>query len=185
MNKIVYIHGFGSSYKPDSNKIRIMSGTYEVVGMSYDYTAPADQNLASLTKFAITEKVDMTVGASLGGWYASQLGCNLGVPSVMINPAVNPGITLTKYIGENVDHYGNAYTLTQEVVDSYWDFETKGFGLVLIDAGDEVIDPDSINHVECNYEIKTFEGGNHRFAHMAESMEFIDRHLGESVVMGF
>ena len=39
------------------------------------------------------------MGSSLGGFYAAWLSAHLGVPAVLINPAVHPSRDLARYIG--------------------------------------------------------------------------------------
>ena len=41
------------------------------------------------------------MGSSLGGFYAAWLSAHLGVPAVLINPAVHPSRDLARYIGEH------------------------------------------------------------------------------------
>lgn len=177
--KIMYVHGFGSSFDPTSDKIVTLSQLGEVVGMSYDYTANPHQIKMTLIEFALDNVVDLVVGTSLGGYFAAEVGMVVGVPVVMINPAVNPRETLRKYLGENVDHYGNSYTLTEDTLSGYSFIAVSPVcGLVLLDEGDEVINAFDIATVLADhFHIVRFPGGSHRFEHMAESLDHISAHF--------
>ena len=179
--KIMYVHGFGSTFaEAASSKIESLKTIAEVVGISYDYTAPAKENLDRLSSFAVEQGVDMIVGTSLGGWYTAKLGAALGVPVVLVNPATNPNQSLRTYLGTHEDHYGNTFTMTETACDSYGPFEKNAFGLVLVDLADDVVDPMSVSKENTNYEIVYFEGGSHRFEHMDESLPLIERHYQQA-----
>ena len=174
--QIMYIHGFGSKMNYASPKTEALSEMGNVVGMDYDFTASAESQLERLSEYAINQKVDLIVGCSLGGWYAAALGESLGVPFVMMNPCVDPKEYLRKYIGDHIDFHNNEFTMTAEACDSYGPLSTKGFGLVLVDKGDDVIPYTAIDSVEHDFTVKEFEGGDHRFAHTKEALKDIARH---------
>ena len=182
--RILYIHGFGSNFDSNSPKIQTLSEIGEVVGYTYDYTETPEFNISNFIEYASQHKVDLIIGTSLGGWYASEVGRLCGVPFVAINPCVHPQESLVRYIGEqNLDHYGNLYTLTKEICNLYYSITGDGFGMVLVDDGDDVISPDSINTIEHGYRVHKFQGGSHRFDHMKESLSLILEHfhMGECV----
>jgi len=175
--KIMYIHGFGSTFSKASEKIQALDTIGDVVGMSYDYTASADTNVALLCEFAKSNSVDVIVGTSLGGWYSAEVGSILGVPSVLINPCVDPFNKLLKYVGTHVDHYDIPYEMTVEAVTSYHPMKIDGCSLVLLDEGDEVISHTDIDHLHHEFYVHRFRGGSHRFDHMMESLEIIVKHV--------
>ena len=50
----------------------------------------------------------------------------------------------------------------------------NGYGLILLDRGDKLMDSEkTAEFIGDRYNIVMFEGGNHRFAHMRESLNHI------------
>ena len=86
-----------------------------------------------------------------------------------INPAVTPSRSLLKHIGEGATHYGTRFTLREETVEGYnaLPFRMDGQGLVALDMGDKIIDPQkTLQVVGDTLPVVTFPGGSHRFDHM-------------------
>jgi predicted esterase YcpF (UPF0227 family) len=196
--KIYYIHGFGSQFDYTSEKVTKLARLGSVAGKTWDYTKPHIVLKDKMGKEIRKGDYDLIVGSSLGGYWASQLGTAFGIPFVTINPAINPAETLKKYIGKGVTHFGKPFELKSEVVAGYERFcEKDGCGLILLDKDDEVIDsvqtynryhPDSVEREKMGirtYDVKMFDGGNHRFTHMVESLPIIQRfHSNAEVVYG-
>lgn len=177
---IFYIHGFGSRFNPDSDKIAALSQLGTVHGVDYDYTAPYEEILVHLRRAA--GDADLIVGTSLGGYLAMRLGSLLGRPYAAINPAIDPADGLRAYIGSGTDHYGVDFVLEERAVRSYPPLPlglAVERGIVLIDDGDEVIDvPAAIEMAgEAGLRLAVFPGGDHRFQHMAEAIPFLEEHL--------
>ena len=172
--KIFYIHGFGSSFDETSAKITTLKTLGEVSGVDIDYTKSFSDIKKLLIEKIIESKADLIVGTSMGGYYAAELGNELGVPFVAINPAITPYISLQKYVGNGVDWTGKSYSLKKKTVDEYHDISTTGAGLILLDNGDDVIDSTkTFETLKDKYSVKCFEGGSHRFEHMNESLDLI------------
>jgi len=177
---IFYIHGFGSRYNPDSDKIRGLSQLGTVRGADYDYTAAFDTILTHLSRE--TEGADLIVGTSLGGYLAMRLGSHTSRPYIAINPAIDPATSLRAYLGTDTDHYGGDFVLEEAAVRSYPPL-LPGLaperGLVLIDEGDEVIDVPAAIEMAGLAGLRhfTFPGGDHRFQHMPEALPLIKEHL--------
>lgn len=172
---ILYVHGFGSKFSGDSEKIKSLSKIGNLTGFDYDYTASPVNTVKTLKDVMIEADTDILVGTSLGGWYAAVVGSKLGVPFVSINPAIDPVNSLSKHVGNGADHYGRGYYLDPENVADYnlFEFPTNGHGIALIDMGDEVINPNAINEINPLFAVHSFEGGSHRFEHMEESLPLI------------
>lgn len=181
---IMYVHGFGSAFTTDSTKIQALTALGNLDGPTYDYTATPADVMETLIEFAHEFRPDVIVGTSLGGWYAAELGMVLNVPFVAINPAVRPWSSLKEYVGGDVDHYGRKYYLSAEIVDMYDTIATDGFGLILLDEGDDVIPHTDIDTVDHSFEVIRFGGGSHRFEHMPESLDHIKRHVEEWTLIG-
>lgn len=177
---IFYIHGFGSRYNPDSDKVRGLSQLGAVRGADYDYTATFDSIIAHLTRE--TQRADLLVGTSLGGYLAMRLGTLTYRPYIAINPAIDPATSLRAYLGPGTDHYGTDFVMEEATLRSYPPL-LPGLaperGLVLIDEGDEVIDVPATIEMAGLAGLRhfTFPGGDHRFQHMEEALPLIEEHL--------
>lgn len=172
--KIMYVHGFGSLFDPESEKIQTLSKLGEVNGISVDWSKP-ETALLDLMEFAQSYEPDLVVGTSMGGWGASYVAPTVAAPFVAINPAIDPANTLRKYLGEGIDHIGRRYTLVEEDIATLPTLNEKGCAMILLDMADQVIDPNvTLNKYSKVYDVRTFEGGSHRFEHMQESLELIE-----------
>ena len=171
---ILYLHGWGSSFDAQSDKVLALSKLGQVHGVDLDYTQGSAAVLEVATGCVAKHDIDLVVGTSMGGWLASHVGSKLGIPFVMVNPCLDPQNKLSKYLGIHIDHNGHEYTFTQQMLDTYTDYASDGCGLVLLDMGDDVINShETFDAVHGQYQIGTFLGGSHRFEHMAQSLDAI------------
>lgn len=98
-SNILYIHGFASS--PNSRTVRLL----ELALSEYNIIAPevssdVQDSINYINKVINNKEIDLIIGTSLGGFYA--LSCNnIGIPVVVVNPAVNPTQDLRQFLGEN------------------------------------------------------------------------------------
>lgn len=174
MTKILYLHGFASFFKQGSDKVQALSQLAPVVGLDLDYSQGADAVVKQAVAFAQQQQVDMIVGCSLGGWLSAQVGTQLDLPFVLLNPSISPNQTLKRAIGEGVTFDNKPFVMTEEVVASYEDMTLKGKGLVLLQKGDELLDASaSYEALKESYETHLFEGGNHRFEGLEHQLERI------------
>ncbi|MDO6678430.1 MULTISPECIES: YqiA/YcfP family alpha/beta fold hydrolase [unclassified Shewanella] len=181
---ILYIHGFGSQFDETSDKINLLNTIGSVVGITIDYTKSSESIEKALKEFSSQESIDLIVGTSLGGYWANRIGSKIGVPFVSINPAISPKTSLAKYVGQGITYFGEPYLLTKEVIENYSDFLLEGCGLILVDLADEVLSADkTIEMLGSRFGVMSFEGGNHRFAHLQESLGEIKNfyHISELV----
>lgn len=181
MPNILYIHGFGSSFDPTSNKVEALKSIGNIIGIDIDWTERPSTILETVGTFILKNNIDLIVGTSMGGWAASHLGSNYGIPFVSINPAVNPAMSLSRHIGEGIDWEGRPFVLTEEAVSEYTPLKTGGCGLILLDLADDVIDArNTINIYSEHYHCVEFKGGSHRFEHIKESLAMIKDFYEES-----
>ena len=181
MIKLVYFHGYGSRFDSSSDKIKHLEILGEVFGYNIDYTENASDVIQKAKEYVTEQKPDLVVGTSMGGWLASHIGAIFGIPFVAINPSLNPFESLTDHIGQPTDYYGKAINLTQTVVDTYIPFNLNGCGLILLDEGDSRFDSfHTKDLLEDFYSVVTFSGGCHRFSHMKESIEHINRFVDKA-----
>jgi uncharacterized protein len=174
---ILYIHGFGSRFDPASEKIQALSNLGTVYGIDLDYTQPFAKNLARCEAIVEQLGIELVVGTSMGGFMASHVATAAGadVKFVALNPCVDPGTMLSKYLGTHTDHYGVEYTLTQLTLDQMPYFNKLSKGVVMLDAADDVIPAaDTVAALGSLYPVITFDGGSHRFEHMADAVAVIE-----------
>jgi len=121
MTKFYYVHGF-NSFKGGSTG-KGLSALLPLVELHYDCSKPCKENMAFLRGQVDSSCDAVFIGSSLGGFYASQLSCSdivTRAKALLINPAVYPEKTISKYIGKNTNFVtGAMYELTRETVDSY------------------------------------------------------------------
>ena len=164
MFNILYVHGFNSFFDENSDKIIELKKHFNVFGLSLDYSKLLYDNVYTLIyNELVDKKIDCSIGTSCGGWLADSIGSRFGVPFVCINPVIDQIQTLEKY------------SVNSEIIESYK--IQKRFsknGLLLLDMGDDVLDSEkTLKYYRNSLICRTFEGGNHRFAHMKESIEDI------------
>ena len=169
-NRIFYCHGFASCFEPTKEKVTALSTLAPVQGLTVDYTLSPGFVFRSYAEAITLTRCTLLVGTSLGGFFAAWLGSELGLPFVAINPAIAPSRSLRKYIGAGRTFFETDYLLRPEVVDAYMvlPFRLDGHGLIALDLGDEVINSsETQTSVGSTLPVLTFEGGSHRFDHMA------------------
>lgn len=172
--KILYLHGFGSKFDKSSDKIKSLEKIGDVVGIDIDYTLPKDSIISKITNFVNDNKIELIVGTSMGGYMAGHVGTKELVPHVMINPAIDPSVSLLKYIGDGYNYSGKHYNLSENTIKQYEPLDTpREMGLLILDKGDEVIDyKETLDKIGKSDSI-VFDGGSHRFDHMEESLDKI------------
>lgn len=177
---ILYLHGFASC--GDSTKTRLLKAHFGADKvLSPDIPIEPDAALAWLQKLIETHNVDLLIGSSLGGFYATLLSGRYGIDTVLINPSCHPYQTLAPYVGENrywcsgdPFEWKSAYLLqlarmaeTMQLPDARM--------LVLLQTGDEVLDYRVAEAIYRDYEVVVEAGGNHRFENLGEYLERIER----------
>ncbi len=118
-------------------------------GRAQDYACPAlspvPRDALRLIRDLVGEKSVCYVGSSLGGFYATYLVETQGGKAVLINPAIDPHVGLSAYLGTQRNLYtGEAYELTREHLEQwralYVPRITPERYLLLVETGDEVLD---------------------------------------------
>lgn len=103
---LLYLHGFRSS--PQSAKAQIMAKWVQAHHPDLTWwcpqlpASPAQAMALLLEGTSAWPRGQMAVmGSSLGGFYAAWLSVHLGVPVVLINPAVRPSRDLSRHMGKH------------------------------------------------------------------------------------
>lgn len=154
---IVYLHGYGSS----RNSSKVARLKQEKDFNVYAFNIDIDPDVA---RKQLVEDIDMAlmedlhrpeqlvfVGTSLGGWWAGRMAKLYKCKAVIINPSIDPGVSLAKYgVSPEIlnkyhlfpPHIGHKYFFAKKdaVIDS------EQFRETLINSGYDVTVDDSADH---------------------------------------
>jgi|TARA_R110001592_G_scaffold163321_4_gene397197 hypothetical protein len=96
--KILYLHGLES--EQGGPKVDFLCKEHYTLAPDMDYRDPTlyERTLDLITRF----QPDTIIGSSMGGWFAYNLGIEVGVPVLLLNPALHsrtyePNIPLRTY----------------------------------------------------------------------------------------
>ena len=148
---ILYLHGFRSS--PRSFKARVVQERMTAAGRAGELICPqlpaspkAAMELALLLAGRHAPDNLAIVGSSLGGFYATWLAERLGVPAVLLNPAVDPLKDLEKHVGVTTAwHSSEPFEFRREYIDELAELKVDRITrperyFLLAATGDEVLD---------------------------------------------
>ena len=186
---LLYLHGFRSS--PLSAKAQRMAAWVQQHQPSVTWwcpqlpASPAQAMALLLQGTAAWPRGQMAVmGSSLGGFYAAWLSAHLGVPAVLINPAVYPSRDLARYIGEHPVWQDPAQSIffepayVQELIElESQPLPTRPATLALIAKGDEVLDWREMLARHQAGQVRLIEGSDHALSdfedHLPQILEFL------------
>lgn len=186
---LLYLHGFRSS--PQSAKAQTMAALVQARHPGVTWWCPQlpaspAQAMALLLKgTAAWPRGQMAImGSSLGGFYAAWLSAHMGVPAVLINPAVHPSRDLARYIGEHPVWQDPAQSIffepayVQELVElESQPLPTRPATLALIAKGDELLDWREMRARHQAGQVRLIEGSDHALSdfedHLPQILEFL------------
>ncbi len=165
---ILYIHGFKSCGRGQKSTL-LQEHFGDVVAP--DLAISPRQALRELEKVIEAKSIDLLVGSSLGGYYATYLAHKYGIKAVLINPSTRPYHTLKPYVGEQERFCdGKKFIWRPEYLQELLSFDTKNLRknlfLVLLHTGDEVLDYAEALKKYSNQRRIVEYGGNHRFENL-------------------
>lgn len=175
---IVYIHGFNSA--PDSIKARQLVTALTRLGLADRLRVPAldhqpRQAIVQLEEYVQQLGQPLLVGSSLGGYFATHLTERYGVPSVLINPVVNPHLwDLTAYLKDWVDPgTGEVWAFTQDHIQALAELEVLQLKdpsryHVWLQTEDEVLDYRLAERFFQASHLDVIPGGDHHFQGFAQ-----------------
>ena len=183
---IIYLHGFNSTGDSAKGKALKSALQDDIDFHTPTYHYEPDLAIASLSKYIKNsvsqhpnDEPRMIIGSSLGGFYAQYLARQFsGFKVVLINPALGPIATLKNHLGENENFYsGEKYILQQKHLEQLQNYNIRQpcinhkETLLLIDKADEVIEYSfAVEKYKQCAEIILFDGGDHQFQHLNESI---------------
>jgi len=173
---ILYIHGFASCGW--GNKSRALQEYFGDV-FAPDLPVRPKEAMKLLESIINEEHIDLLVGSSLGGYYATYLGQKYAKKAVLINPSTRPYETLKPYVGENERWCDGAkFEWKEEYLRELFDFDTsnlrKHLFLLLLQTDDEVLDYKVELQKYANQRRIVEYGGNHRFENIEDYLCMID-----------
>jgi predicted esterase YcpF (UPF0227 family) len=176
---ILFIHGFASCGLGEKSRCLIdRFGRADLLtpDLSHDPAAAVTQLESLLVRYP----VDLLVGSSLGGHYAVWLNRRHRVPAVLINPAVAPHRLLARYVGGHQRWCdGATFRLTTAHIAELErqfrpELDPGERYLVLLQAGDEVLDYRAAADYFRAFEVVVLPDGSHRFDRLSEQLQRIE-----------
>ena len=190
MAKLIYIHGFKAS--GESEKAQLLRKAFpndNVISPSFSANPlVAVDQLHKILSSDISPTI--VVGTSLGGFYATYIAVRYDVPAFIINPSLEPHITLQSYIGKH-KRYGNSTEPDYDFQSPYIDDLKKLFDK-MHNASDKVssnlhfylsTDDDVLTYEKLDalfpdrQHVKTFSNSGHRFSRFSEIFPDIQKVL--------
>jgi len=183
---ILYIHGFASSGL--GAKARAVREYFrdEVLAPSLPYVPDLAVDTLEQMLHHCREHCDEPIGvmgSSLGGFYALWLAERHALPAVLINPSLRPWETLAAHTGEGTNYYDGArFEWTPRHVESLRNYRIAPTRqeryLLMLQTGDEVLDPRQALKTLPHARQIVEEGGDHSFQgferHLPAIADFFD-----------
>ena len=133
--KLLYIHGYnGDPYGQSYQNLKNVCGNkHELYTIDYNPDFPM-QAIKDIFKFVKENKIDVVIGASLGGFLTMKL---YGVSRIVINPCWNPAVELPK-----IGYEGNvlAYEELLDEMTETLDFEERHLCTGIFSNEDELLE---------------------------------------------
>jgi len=181
---VLYIHGFLSS--PQSKKAQqtlrycVQRGMGENVLIPQMRFGPA-RTMAELRALveAQNQRRLVLIGSSLGGFYATYLAEEYGIPAVLINPAVRPFELWQEHLGQQRNYYTDEiHTVTKKHIEELKELDRSQLQyprnyMVLLQSGDEVLDYTQAREKFNSSRCIVRENGSHSYEDFAEELPAI------------
>lgn len=168
--KIIYLHGFNST--GDTGTAAYLKELYTdaFVAPDYDYIDP-DKAAAALDDIVAATIIDrpvIMVGKSLGGFWANYFAEKYQLKCILVNPGLQPHISLLKYLGVNKNFNNGAIThLDASNVSAYAKYQPSNssslYKHILLGEQDDIIDPAYCLAIMKGHVIDVFLGLDHYF----------------------
>ena len=180
MLKILYLHGFASCGEGNkSSELKKHFGEENV--LSPDLSPSPFDTITMIEGLLKSENIDLIIGSSLGGFYATYLAEKYQMRAVLLNPSTQPWKTLTSYVGwqkrfcdEEIFEFKTVYLEQLKTLDV---IPERGKYLVLLQSEDEVLDYTKAQSLYNKHKVIVEYGGNHRFENIHDYMSMIENFI--------
>jgi len=184
MYKILYLHGFASCGEGNkSSLLKAHFGADNVIAPDLP-PSPIDA-IDTIEKILGSSKINILIGSSLGGYYATVLAEKYRMKAMLLNPSTQPWETLSTYAGwqkrfcdEEVFEFKSVYLEQLKMLQTDPD---KGTYLLLLQSGDEVLDYTKAQSLYNKHKVIVEYGGNHRFENLDEYISMIEKFINKRV----
>ena len=178
MTKILYLHGFASCGEGNKSlELKRYFGEKNVI--SPDLPPSPFDALSHIEILLKSEKIDLLIGSSLGGFYATYLAEKHKMKAILLNPSTQPWQTLASYVGwqkrfcDDADfEFKSAYLKQLKTLEV---LPKIGTYLVLLQSEDEVLDYTKAQSLYNKHKIIVEYGGNHRFENIDAYLSMIEK----------
>lgn len=188
--QILFLHGFLSS--GNSNKASILRKYVENNNLPYEVFSPSIDDDITRSIYSIEEfikehmiSVDAFVGSSLGGYWSYRLFQKFKVPTILINPVVNPKEIIDKFAGKHTNPYtNNEFVVPSDLDNLDMDMyplgkEDKKKFYIILGTADEVLDYHKALEFYRGCAVNVIENENHRIRDFQSCctgiLEFIEK----------
>ncbi len=176
MLKILFLHGFSSCGMGNKSKmLKAYFGEDGVIADNLPY-APFEA-IEAIEKILLSKKIDLLVGSSLGGFYATYLAEKYRLKAVLLNPSTEPWKTLKPYVGKQKRFCDNdTFKFKKSYLKELKKLSiepVKGRYLVLLQSEDELLDYTKAQSLYSMHYVVVEHGGNHRFENIDAYMSMI------------
>lgn len=175
---ILYIHGFAScGLGQKSLVLREHFGAEHILAPDLDHR-PAVA-IAQLEDLLSCQRIDLMIGSSLGGYYATWLNRRHALPTVLINPAIDPARLLAMHIGTHTRWCDDgSFEFGQPELAELRSLQRTAPGpgeryLVLLGARDEVLDHREAMDFYRGHQILIDAQADHRFSDLPAYLDRI------------
>ena len=157
---ILFFHGYGSSV--ETNKFTNIGFTNKIaVAIDYDLGLKHALKIARESVENLSDYDDIVlVGHSLGGYIANAMSVEYGHNAVLIAPSVNPSLGRPQICDVEIEFLPSSADVA-----------------MLVENDDECIDVNvvkqTVSDFPLNYDVKYFDGGNHRICRTPDIIEAI------------
>lgn len=174
---MLYLHGFASCGEGNKSlTLKNYFGAHTIYAPDLP-PSPFDA-IAEIETLIEDEKIDVLIGSSLGGFYATYLAEKYQLKAILLNPSTKPWQTLSSYVGWQKRFCDNVMFEFKEVylkqLKALAIAPKKGTYLVLLQSEDEVLDYSKAQSLYNKHKIIVEYGGNHRFENINDYLCMID-----------
>ena len=182
MSKILYLHGFASC--GEGNKSLLLKSYFGLENVIAPDLPPSPIDAIDMIQGILeSTQIDILIGSSLGGYYATYLAEKYHMKAILLNPSTQPWETLAPYTGwqkrfcdEEVFEFKPIYLEQLKMLQTA---PKNGRYLLFLQSGDEVLDYTKAQSFYNKHKIIVEYGGNHRFENLDEYLSMVEKFINK------